>query len=191
MAQAATFRYEAFVAGARAGEAIVNVDLAESRYQVTGTARAEGVVDVFSDWRTRFQAHGQLVGETPQLTEYSYVENDDDQRREVTVRDGMLRYFKNGRIRRERESPSGLDVLTALFVQPSCASVRSVHNGRSHFHLERVAAERDDVCRFNVIDDDDDRYKADIRFGRRGELTVPVSIIVRGFLTGRLLLVDE
>ena len=69
--------------------------------------------------------------------------------------------------------------------------MRSVHNGRSHFHMERVASEREDVCRYQVIDDDDDRDKADIRFGQRGDLIVPISITVRGYLTGRLLLVDE
>ena len=188
---AATFRYEAFVAGARAGEATVNVAVVEDRYEVSGTATADGVVEVFTDWHTRFQAHGQLLGGTLQPTEYSYVERDDDQHREVTVRDGMLRYFKNGRKRREHASPPGLDVLAALFVQPRCESERFVHSGRKEFRLTRVQSSREGVCRYQVIDDDDDRYHADIRFGQRGKLTVPLSITVRGFLTGKAVLVDH
>jgi hypothetical protein len=189
--QAATLHYEAFIAGARAGEATVIVAVVENRYEVTGTARAEGVVEVFSDWRTRFQAHGQLIGTTPQPAEYSYVERDDDQLREITVSDGMLRYFKNGRKRRERASPAGLDVLTALFVQPSCQNQQSVHTGRKFFRLTRMASEPQGVCRYLVVDDDEDRYRADIRFGQREQLTVPISITVRGFLTGRVVLVDQ
>jgi hypothetical protein len=197
-AEAATFHYQAFVAGARAGKASVTVTVVEDRSEVTGTAKAEGVVDVFSNWRTRFQAHGQLLGAKPQLIEYSYIERDDDQRRQVTVRDGMLRYFKNGRKRREQASPNGVDVLTALFVHPSCASDRSVHSGRKHFRLtvldpvhSQAEFERVALCRYVVVDDDDDRYRADIQFGRREDLTVPISITVRGFLTGKVVLVDQ
>jgi len=190
-AEADTLRYEAFIAGAMAGTATVNIDVVDDRYEVTGTAEADGVVDVFSEWRTHFQAHGQLVGETPLPAEYSYVERDDDQRREITVRDGVFVYFKNGRKRREGASPEGLDVLSALFVQPSCEAERAVHTGRKHFRMTRVETDRKGVCRYRIIDEDNDRYNADIRFGRRGELTVPLSITVRGFLTAKVVLVDH
>jgi len=190
-AQAATFNYEAYIAGARAGKATVVVDLAAERYVVSGTAEAEGVADLFGSWRTRFHANGQLVDAVPQLTEYAYVERDADEQREVTVRDGRLKYFKNGRMRRDRESPAGLDVLTALFVRPSCAADREVHSGRKEFRLLLVSSQRAGVCRYQVVDDDDDRYEAVISFGQRGDLTVPISITLHGFLTGRMVLVDH
>ena len=189
--EAATLRYEAYIAGVRVGQATVNVELVDNRYVVTGTAQAEGVVEMFSAWRTNFLARGELVDNAPQPAEYSYVERDDDQIREIIVRDGMLRYFKNGRIRRERPSPSGLDVLSALFVQPGCEAKRTIHTGRKHYRLTRIESNPTDVCRYDVVDDDNDHYRADIRLALREQLTVPVRITVRGFLTGKVVLVDH
>ena len=189
VAQAATFKYEAYIAGMKAGHATIRVDWNEDSYEVSGSARTDGLLEAFGSWHTRFTATGKFVAGIAQLIEYRYIEKGEHKHRDVTVRDGELRVIKNGKDRGLRPAFPGVDVLTAMYIAPRCEE-QQLHSGR-HFYLLKRVGQDSNICRYEVTDDDGDRYNADIVYGERENLTVPLSITLSGLLTGRLVLVED
>ena len=206
-AAAVVLRYDAFVGGAKVGEARVHVVIDDGRYQIQGSARTLGLLDTFSDWRNRFSARGEIKtrgeisarGETKSSGEgkvegiqplsFSYLEKDRDKRREVLVQEGALQVIKNGKVRPTLPAPAGLDVLTGLFVLPRCQGDQLLHTGRHHYRLTRLESQPG-RCRYVVIDDDNDRYEVSVAFVSRGGIVVPHRVAVDGFLTGTVVLRD-
>ena len=189
VATAATFKYQAYIAGVKAGRATIHVDRNQDSYTVSGSAKAEGLVDARGSWHTRFVATGKVVEGVAELTQYRYVEKGDHKRRDVTVRDGELRVIKNGKERPLRPAFPGVDVLTALYIEPNCRQEQQLHSGRHYYALKRIGQDPE-ICRYHVTDEDGDTYKADIVYTERENLTVPLSITLSGFLTGRMVLLD-
>lgn len=189
-APAMTFSYRAFVAGTPVGRATVTVDISGDRYRVQGDASSNGWLQGFTRWRNRFSAHGRIQDGERQPAEFHYTETDRDKKRHVVVRDGTLRVTKNGHRRPARRSPGGADVVSALFVDPSCAEDHQLHTGRHVYRLSRLE-HRADGCRYQVLDDDDDRFEIDLVLARRGQLIVPEKITVHGWVTGWVTLVDD
>ena len=107
----------------------------------------------------------------------------------MKVRDGELHVTKNGRDRPIRPAYPGVDVLTALYINPSCQEEQRLHSGRHYYLLKRVR-QQSDVCTYHVTDDDGDSYDAEIVYGERENFIVPVSIKLSGMLTGQLKLID-
>ena len=202
-AAATLLRYDAFVGGAKVGEARVHVIIDEGGYQIQGSARTRGLLDTFSNWRNRFCARGGLnsarggKGEAPggvgdqgiRPLSFSYLEKDRDRRREVLVQEGTLRVVKNGKVRPSRPAPAGFDVLTGFFVLPSCAGDQLLHTGRHHYRLTRLES-KPGRCRYVVMDDDNDRYEVSVAFTNRGGVVVPHRVVVDGFLSGTVVLRD-
>ncbi len=207
---ATLLRYDAFVGGAKVGEAQVHVIIDEGSYRIEGSARTRGLLDTFSNWRNRFSARGGLnsarggldsarggKGEAPggvgdqgiRPLSFSYLEKDRDRRREVLVQEGTLRVVKNGKVRPSRPAPAGFDVLTGLFVLPSCAGDQLLHTGRHHYRLTRLES-KPGRCRYVVMDDDNDRYEVSVAFTNRGGVVVPHRVVVDGFLSGTVVLRD-
>jgi hypothetical protein len=186
-----TLRYQAFAAGAPVGEALVSVALgADGRYRVQGDARSNGWIKGFTKWRNRFSASGRYSGVEKEPAEFAYTESDRDKHRHVIVRDGTLQVTKNGRERPPRSSPSGPDVVSALFVQPHCQGDHVLHTGRHVYRLSRL--ERDPGgCRYAVVDDDDDSFEVELVLARRAGLVVPKKITVYAWLTGWVELMDS
>ena len=193
---AALLRYDAFVGGAKVGEARIHVVIDGGSYQIQGSARTRGLLDTFSNWRNRFSARGGIAKARGGLEDrgilplsFSYLEKDRDKRREVLVQEGTLRVVKNGKVRATRPAPAGFDVLTGLFVLQSCAGDQLLHTGRHHYRLTRLES-KPGRCRYVVMDDDEDRYEVSVAFTNRGGIVVPHRVDVDGFLSGTVLLRD-
>lgn len=186
----AHLEYRGYVAGAPVGEASVAVAVEDGRYRVTGDARSNGLLRGFSDWRNRFAAHGRLDGAERQPLEFSYTERDRRKTRHVVVRNGELQVTKNGKVRPKRPAPAFPDVISALFVQPHCRGDQVLHTGRHVYHLSRLTRDPGG-CHYAVIDDDDERFEIELVLVRRNDLVVPKKIVVHGWLTGWLELVEE
>jgi hypothetical protein len=183
-------RYQAFVAGAPVGEATVKVALADGVYRVEGDARSNGWLKGFTNWRNQFSARGRLDGLNREPTEFSYTERDSRKHRHVVVRDGTLQVTKNGKQRPSLQSPSGADIISALFVQPHCRGDQVLHTGRHVYRLSRLA-HNPDGCRYSVVDDDDDTFEIELVLGRRDGLVVPTKIKVYAWLTGWVELMEK
>jgi len=189
-----TFRYQAYLAGTKAGTAIVHVEISDKTYHLSGSAKAQGILKWFGKWRSRFEVKGRIDGDELFLDEYRYVEREERKRRELSVRDGVLRVVKNGKPRRPRKALPGTDILTGLFVNPRCHDEQLLHTGRHNYQLRRLDLPNETTgtsrCRYEIHDDDGDRYVASVEFAQLGDLTVPVKMTFGGFIRGRMELVE-
>lgn len=190
-AMATELRYDAFMGGSRAGQAVVQLSLDDIGYSISGRAKAQGLLAAFGDWRTNFRASGLIADAQKTLTEYHYTERATDKHRQVTVQDGTVSIVKNGRKRAKRPALPGMDVLTALFVNPTCDNSFQLHTGRHGYRLdknqEKVAG--GNTCQYRVTDRDGDHFALDVRFTHVDGLRVPESLIIIGALQGRMVLV--
>jgi hypothetical protein len=203
-------QYEASIAGAPAGTATVAMalspvatDLATTpmRYRLVGQAKAEGLLDAISPWKSNFWVSGLRTPQGIADLDYRYIEQGRNKQREVRVQNRTLRVVKNGRQRPERPALPGLDVLSALFAVATCPATLTLHTGRHGYALQAPAlpegapeALRPDYprrCRYTVTDDDQDRFEIAIEFETLAEVRVPARIEVSGALTGVLALRDS
>ncbi|MDA1074834.1 MAG: DUF3108 domain-containing protein [Proteobacteria bacterium] len=184
-----TFRYEAYVAGALAGRVWVTVDVNDVGYHISGKARSEGLF-ALTEWRATFSASGQVheQGSTPKR--YSLTQKDNNKIREVSVVDGELTVYKDGKIRGKGAELARFDILTVLFIAPICSDSLDFHTGRHSYVLTRVG-EPSEMCRYSVVDDDGDTYHVALKLVERNGLVVPGVVEVIGFIAGRMELVDN
>ncbi|MEZ5557376.1 MAG: hypothetical protein R3E86_02345 [Pseudomonadales bacterium] len=111
----------------------------------------------------------------------------------------MLEVRKNGRARPRQPALPGLDLLSALFVLPGCDGDQVLNSGRSLYRLSVLpdttgpadGPGASSSCRYLVIDEDDDRYEAELTFTRHQGLVVPLVIVLEGLFTARIELRDE
>lgn len=183
---AVSLHYRAYLAGAPVGWATVRLALAAEGYRIEGEAASEGWMNGVTRWRNRFRAEGSLTEAAPLPVDFSYVETDRGKEHRVSVRDRILQVVKNGKRRDPRPAPDGADVLSALFVQPSCLPERRVHTGRHLYRLTRLVTGDDGVCRYRVIDDDDETFEVAVDLIRHAGLTVPGRITFHGWVSGSI-----
>lgn len=202
--------YEASIAGAPAGVATVAIALAPlatdlaatpMRYRLVGRAKAEGLLDAISPWKSNFWVSGVRTAHGVTDLDYRYVEQGRNKQREVRVRNDTLQVVKNGRQRPQRPALPGLDVLSALFAVTACPATLTLHTGRHGYRLQAPALPEgapDELrpeyprrCRYTVTDDDQDRFEIEIEFDTLAEVRVPSRIEVSGALTGVLALRDS
>lgn len=181
-----SLRYRAYLAGTPVGWATVRVALAADGYRIEGEAASDGWMSGVTRWRNRFRAEGSLGEAAPLPRDFSYTETDRGKEQRVSVRDRILQVVKNGKRRDPRPAPDGADVLSALFVQPSCLQERLVHTGRHLYRLTRLAADDDGVCRYRVIDEDDETFEVAVDLIRHAGVTVPGRITFQGWVSGSI-----
>jgi len=192
--------YQAFLAGTKAGTAQVALEQDPHRYSVAGRARSGGLLEALNPWRAQFQATGTWVDGAPQLNHYHYTESDKRKRREVTVSQGQLRVVKNGKLRAEIDALPGMDILSALFVEPRCHQALQLHTGRHGYQLRNQDSQQraggpqngdHQLCAYTVKDDDGEEYKVAVTFAELSGYRVPIRINISGVLSGALTLVDH
>ena len=188
-AETVHLHYEAYLGGALAGSARLALRQDAQSYSVVGSAKSKGLLESFNPWKAQFESRGAFVEGLPELEQYHYVESDNRKLREVTVSAGQLRVVKNGRLRAELAALPGMDILSALFVEPGCEAVMDLHTGRHGYHLvntQTALSGAMDTCKYRARDDDGDRYQVSIEFVRIGTVRVPRVIELSGFLSGRM-----
>lgn len=168
------------------------------RYRLVGEAKAEGLLDALSPWKTNFWVSGERADLAVSAVDYRYIEKGRSKRRDVHVSDATLKVIKNGRQRAPRAALPGMDVISALFAVAACPPSLMLHTGRHGYRLQAVGAGADtaaDVrdirpgrCRYRVTDEDDDQFDIDIEFETLAGARVPSRIEVAGTVTGTLAL---
>jgi hypothetical protein len=185
-AHSATLIYEAFLSGAPVGTAHLRITRTESSYRIAGTAAADGMAHLFSDWQSDFHAVGRFAGGLPVLLSYAYDERERRKRRVLELHDGVVRQVKNGQVRAAFPVLGGTDVLTAFFVDPGCWHERLVHTGRYSYRIHGRPSKTPGGCEFEVSDEDGGRTRVHVRFGTHADLRVPVLVSTRGLLRGSI-----
>lgn len=209
-------KYEAFVAGIPAGEAVMQLqrdpldrtDVSAYQYRVAGTARSTGLWESFQQWRAEYSVDGTVTREVAEGNQerraqtmvlpghFFSLQTTPRKRREIHIEDGILKETKNHKIRDPRPSQTGYDLFSALFFLPPCHPEVRVHTGRDGYSLQRsspgdaVDTQPSLNCRYRVRDDDGSEYKMKLTYAQRGGFVVPVEIVVQGPLNGRMRLVE-
>lgn len=199
---AATFDYAVYLAGTKAGEARISVASLGSRYSVAGVLRSVGVLDVFTAWRGRFQAEGEITDGTALLTRYQFQERDRTNVRYVSIEDGVLRQVKNGRVRAPQIAPEGVDLLSAFVLPGGCLPRTALHLAKQSYALDvessssgvlartaRSTFSGDALqCRYQV-DNDGSTLHATLWIAQVDGLSIPVRIEFDGSIQGGLYLI--
>ncbi|MCX7065120.1 MAG: DUF3108 domain-containing protein [Proteobacteria bacterium] len=189
-----TLGYDAFVAGAKVGGAEVKIDKDDARYAISGTAWSIGVLNFVTRWQSMFTATGRFADQSPVNDGYRFIERTRDKVKELFLQNGKLTYVKNGHVR-SPQTPTSLDLLSALFVSRDCGSTGAeVHNGKDPFTLKLTGREslpesRDGAterCSFELSNEDNERIDATVWLGQIDGLTVPIRLDVTGALEGTL-----
>ncbi len=193
-AQEATLGYDAFVRGAKVGGAQITVEQGSTGYAISGNAWTIGVLNFLTRWQSMFSATGRLEASGPVTDRYSFIEHARNKVKELFLADGELTYIKNGESR-NREAPTSVDMLSALFATSDCAAASAeIHNGKDLYAVklterealssaENGATER---CVFELSDADDERIDATVWLGEVNGLIVPLRLDLIGALEGTL-----
>jgi len=188
--------YEAYIAGINAGSAELMLQRSPLRsnsedyqYHVEGTARSKGLWESFQQWRAEYSVTGQVAATTGVVPGHFYsLQTTPKKRREIHIRDGVLRETKNHKVRDPRPAQTGFDLLSAMFFLPPCHPSARVHTGRDGYTLARRGAGEANKCRYSVTDENGDTYKMSLIYAVRAGFSVPVSVDVEGPMNGRMVL---
>jgi hypothetical protein len=184
-----TLDYDAYFAGAKVGGAEVTIERTADSYTIQGRAWSTGFLRMLTKWRSYFNASGNLDHGQPIAEEYGFIEKARNKIKEIFLRDGEVRYTKNGRERLAQVDPMHTDLLTALFMPNGCATQSAVHNGKDYFRLT-LTAEQSDAngmrCEYRVINEDDELTYATIWLGKVDGLLVPTRMDLEGAMEGTL-----
>ncbi len=183
--------YDATVAGAPAGTATIALMQDDEGYRIIGQAKAVGLWDALSPWRSKFRAHGTWRNGAPTPEQFQYNERGRDKRRQVQVSGGTLRVNKNGKQRPDKPALPGVDVLTALFSSERCEPVLELHTGRRGYRLyattEAAGLDHgDSSCTYRVVNEDEETFETKIQFVQIDGLRFPRRIQISGAIAGVL-----
>ena len=184
-----TLDYDAYLAGAKVGGAAVTIERNADSYTIEGKAWSTGFLRLVTKWRSFFSASGNLDHGQPVAEEYGFIEKTRNKIKEIFMRDGEVRYTRNGRARLTQAAPTHTDLLSALFMPNGCATQSSVHNGKDFFQLT-LTDEHSDAngirCEYRVIDENDELTHAIVWLGEVNGLLVPTRMDLEGAMEGSL-----
>lgn len=191
-AQTVNLNYLASMGGAEAGIITVNIEERGGDYAVSGSAESRGLMEMIKGLRVRFAVSGRLVGGLATTVDYEYHHRDNRKERLIRVANGEVSYTKNGEVRPNMPSKKGTDLVSALWMAQSCASLTDVHTGRTQYTFSLVEGSGD-RCHYSVVSDDEDdgTFDVDIRYTRRAGLRVPETITSTGFFAGTIRLLTD
>jgi len=184
---AQTLHYQGYLAGVPAGSATVQLEISSTGYEISGVGIADGVAGLFSDYHNSFSASGRFENDLPVLETYSYEERDGRKHRRLDIRDGFLHVTKNGEPRPVEPALPGIDILTAFLIDFACED-KLLHTGRYNYHFMRLDTTDEQMCRFLLVDEDGDRWRADVVYARHDELNLPARLRVHGLIRGSMVL---
>jgi Protein of unknown function (DUF3108) len=183
--------YVALMGVAEAGVIAINLDVKGTAYVLQGSAETRGVLEVLRGLRVKFLVHGRRSGQMPVTRTYEYHHRDKEKERRFIVAAGEVTYWKNGELRPKQPAKKGLDLVSALWMAPSCASLTEVYTARTQYSF-RLVKDRGDRCRYSVTSDDPDDgvFDVDIRYTQREGLRVPRRITSTGVFAGTVELIN-
>jgi hypothetical protein len=188
--------YDAFVGQTKVAQAEFQIRRAGEEFEIEGEARSVGVVSFLTRWRSLFAAAGRFVLGQPVAEQYEVVQQNRKKEKRIELRDGVVRYQRNGEERAPRPQLDGTYMLSALFLSNDCESVGStIHDGKDRMQLELISTRSIDQpaedgvvlqCEFNIVDEDNDSTRAIVRLIAREGLTIPLEMELSGAVEGKL-----
>lgn len=181
------YDYLAYSRGLSAGTASIRVIRDEERYEIHGEAEAKGLIGWLSRWRSRFEVVGRLHAGQAVMESYAHTEANRSRTKQVEVAEGRIRYVRSGEVRVPRDAVAGVDVFSLLFVQGECRASFRAHSGLMGYDLTLVTRDVEDEvekCLYSALDDEGDRFEAEVWVSRIEGMRVPTRLDIEGYALG-------
>lgn len=107
--------------------------------------------------------------------------------KEVRIADGMVSYVRSGEAREPTEIPAKVDLFSLIFVLRECHEAVCAFTGRIGFDARPVQLDVDEQgerCDYAVVDDEDDRYEAEVWIKRVNGIRVLSRLKIEGYARG-------
>lgn len=134
--------YDARMAFIKAGRLKLAMDRQGEDYEVAGEFRTSRAMSPYYTWNGVFAAVGTWKGLGPVTTAYmSRSSSKDDKMKIVLTYPESTRILKDSREEfHTSERPGGIDLISALFFNPTCYEGTLVHDGEDSYELSLVKA---------------------------------------------------
>ncbi|MEZ5560567.1 MAG: DUF3108 domain-containing protein [Pseudomonadales bacterium] len=188
--------YDAFVGHKKVARAEFQIMRAGEEFEIQGEARAVGIANALTKWRSLFVAAGRFILGQPVAEKYEVVQKKRNREKRIELRDGVVSYERDGEDRGPRPKLDGMYLLSALFLSRDCDSPgQTIHDGKDPFQLHLVGTRAFDQptpdgvvlqCEFEVVDEDNESAHAVVKLIEREGLKVPLEMELSGAVEGKL-----
>lgn len=138
--QRSDYVYDARMAFIKAGKLNLALDRDGDAYEVAGEFKTSRALSPYYTWNGVFAAVGTWRGLGPVTTAYmSRSSSKDDKMKIVLTYPDATRVLKKGREDFETtQRPGGIDLISALFFNPTCYEGTLVHDGEDSYQLSLI-----------------------------------------------------
>lgn len=181
------YDYLAYSGGLSAGVAVVRVTRDQDAFEIHGEAEASGFLGWLSRWRSRFEVVGRLEAGELVVESYKHMEANRSRVKEVEVEHGTIRYVRNGELRAPRDAVAPVDVFSLMFVGGECKQTFRAHSGLMGYDLrlaERGIEGEVEKCIYSAVDDEGDRFEAEVWVETVEGARVPTRLDIEGYALG-------
>lgn len=189
--------YDGRVGPIKVGILEAHLVIKDQSYELDGQIAGAGPIARLLDWKGEFAAKGVFKGGNPITTAYLLMERDEkgekEERKTIIIYDSTVVISETGKPRVEREKPTGIDMMSAIFANSECRDEMLVHDGEDPFVIKLWKQKPDqklrqgkdyfsgsaEMCRYKFIYDEDEVRKVDIWLAEIHGRKVPVRLAFR------------
>jgi len=134
--------YSVRIAFLDAGNFHFKLSSSSTRYSFFGHFQTKGLINKYYSWKGDFAAIGSLENGFPTMEKYyARSESKDHELKLVVLRSEGLRFLPAGeKVFQFANRPKGDDLVTALFLTPSCYDGKYVNDGEDTFDMFLIKA---------------------------------------------------
>ncbi|MXW53973.1 MAG: DUF3108 domain-containing protein [Gammaproteobacteria bacterium] len=189
--------YDGRVGPIKVGILEAHLVIKDQSYELDGQIAGAGPIARLLDWKGEFAAKGVFEGGNPITTAYLLMERDEkgekEERKTIIIYDSTVVISETGKPRVQREKPTGIDMMSAIFANSECRDEMLVHDGEDPFVIKLWKQKPDqklrqgkdyfsgsaEMCRYKFIYDEDEVRKVDIWLAEIHGRKVPVRLAFR------------
>lgn len=190
-------KYDGRVGPVRVGKLEALLTVQNDTYELDGSIVGTGPLKRLLKWQGEFTAKGVFQEERPITTSYQLTESekrgDETEIKIIRILESTAFVSETGKPDIEIPAPEGIDMMSFMLVNASCAEDMVVHDGEDPFQIKLKHPGEDrklrqgrkyysgeaEMCRYEFIYDEDEIRKVDIWLAEVDGRKVPVRIRIR------------
>ena len=132
--------YDGRVGPIKVGVLEAHLVIKDQSYELDGQIAGAGPIARLLDWKGEFAAKGVFEESNPITTAYLLMERDEKdekkERKTIIIYDSTVVISETGKPRIQREKPTGIDMMSAIFANSECRDEMLVHDGEDPFVIK-------------------------------------------------------
>ena len=190
-------KYDGRVGPVRVGKLEALLTVENDTYELDGSIEGTGPLKRLLKWQGEFTAKGFFQEGRPITTSYRLTESekrgDETELKIISIQESTAYITETGKPDIEMPAPDGIDMMSFMLVNASCAEDMVVHDGEDPFQIKLKQPGEDrrlrqgrkyysgeaEMCRYEFIYDEDEIRKVDIWLAEVDGRRVPVRIRIR------------